>query len=640
VSRRALLLAVALALVIASLTSCGGTPPPAASTPPATTPSPADGSSADWREPSQPPDARATALLAEMTTDEKIGQMTQLEQGSVTPKGVTDLMLGSVLSGGGGAPIQNDAGGWHRMVADFQAGAGLTRLGIPILYGVDAVHGHNNVVGATIFPHDVGLGAAADPDLVEQIGRATAAEMVATGIRWDFGPVVAVPQDVRWGRTYEGFGEDPSLVADLGAAMIRGLQGDALTTAGTVAATPKHFVGDGGTAWGSSTTNDYEIDQGVTDVDDATLRSVHLAPYVAAIEAGARIVMASFSSTGAGKVHADRHLITDVLKGELGFTGFVVSDWAAVDQVDPDYATAVARAITAGIDMVMVPTDGPRFQDAVRAGLANGAITDERVDDAVRRILSVKFELGLFEQAIVPAADPTEVGSAEHRALAREAVARSAVLLKAAPGLLPLASDDGVILAGSGADDIGRQSGGWTISWQGSDGPITPGTAIAAALSERLGSRLTRWSNGTPLPTGQAPVGVVVVSEPPYAEGVGDSATLTLPPEDVATVAAVRPLVDRLVVVVLSGRPVILDEILPVADVVAAGWLPGTEGAGLVDVLYGDVPFGGRTPYTWPRTPEDAPRTGKAACDGAIFPRGYGLAATGDLLGPAACEAP
>jgi beta-glucosidase len=595
----------------------------------------------DWRDPGQAPSARAEALIADMTLDEKIGQMTQLEQGSVQPQGVADLFLGSVLSGGGGSPAQNDPGGWWRMVDGFQAAALSTRLAIPILYGVDAVHGHGNVHGATVFPHDIGLGANGDPALVEQIGAATAAEMVATGIRWDFAPVVAVPQDVRWGRTYEGFGEDPGLVGELGAAFIRGLQGDDLSAPTAVAATPKHFVGDGGTGWGTSTTNGYQIDQGVTVVDEATLDAIHLAPYRDAIAAGARIVMASFSSTNAGKVHGDRHLVTDVLKGDLGFTGFVVSDWAGVDQVDPDYTAAVAQSISAGIDMVMVPSDGVRFQDAVRVGLTAGTIDPERVDDAVRRILTVKFEMGLFETPMPPAPpDANVVGTAAHRALARDAVARSAVLLKTTAGVLPVAGEAGlgVLLTGSGAHDIGRQSGGWTMTWQGSDGPITPGTTVLDELTARLGDRVQRieFPEGSN-PVAGAPIGIAVVSEPPYAEGVGDSATLALPEADLAAVAALRLRVETLIVVVLSGRPVMLDEILPVADVVIAGWLPGTEGSGIVDLLFGDEPFTATTPVTWPRTPGDAARTGQGPCDGAVFPVGYGLDATGRLLGPAAC---
>jgi len=590
---------------------------------------------ADWHDVALAPDVRAGALVAAMTIDEKIGQMTQLEKGSVDPMGVTTMLLGSVLSGGGGAPARNDATGWYQMVDAYQKAALATRLGIPMLYGVDAVHGHNNVVGATIFPHDIGLGATGDPDLVERIGRATASELVATGIRWDFGPVVAVPQDVRWGRTYEGYGEDPQAVSQLGSAFIRGLQGPDLTASDAVAATAKHFLGDGGTTFGSSTTDDYLLDQGVTEVDDATLRAIHLPPYEAAIKAGVRIVMASFSSTTAGKVHADRHLITDLLKGELGFSGFVVSDWAGVDQVDPDYATAVARSIEAGIDMVMVPSDGPRFQDVVHAGLAAGTIQGSRIDDAVRRILRVKFEMGLFEHPMPPDGNAAAVGSDADRALARQAVAASLVLLKASPGALPIGAADSVLLAGNGADDIGLQSGGWTISWQGSAGDTTPGTTIAAALGERLGDRLTFGGVRAVPADARADVGIVVLAEPPYAEGVGDSATLTLP--DAALVKSIRPKVDRLVVVILSGRPVILDDILPQADAVVAAWLPGTEGAGVADVLLGDAPFAGTSPYTWPKTAGDAPRTGKAPCAGAVFPRGYGLDTMGQSLGPAAC---
>lgn len=623
-----LVLATALGIMACDTSQRSPAPSSTPSNPPSAT------AAIDWHDPGQSPDARATALVAEMTVEEKIGQMTQLEKDSVEPRGVTSLLLGSVLSGGGGAPPDNDPAGWYEMVDAYQEAALATRLGIPILYGVDAVHGHSNVVGATVFPHNIGLGAAGDPELVERIGGATAIEMAATGIRWDFGPVVAVPRDVRWGRTYEGYGEDPEHVSELASAFIHGLQGPDLTAPDAAAATAKHFVGDGGTTFGSSTTEDYLLDQGVTELDEPTLREIHLTPYEAALDAGARTVMASFSSTTNGKVHADRHLITDVLKGELGFSGFVVSDWEAVDQIDFNYEKSVARAIEAGIDMVMVPYDGPKFQDAVRAGLASGSIDAGRVDDAVRRILRVKFELGLFEQPMPPEANVALVGSDANRALAREAVAESLILLKTSPGALPIGDGDTVLLAGDGANDIGLQSGGWTISWQGSRGQTTPGTSIAAGLRERLGDRLTLQAGDIP-DDARADVGIVVLAETPYAEGQGDSTTLALPVGNL--IETIRPKVERLVVIVLSGRPVILDEILPQADAVVAAWLPGTEGGGVADVLVGDVPFGGTTPYTWPASPADAPRTGKAACDGAVFPLGYGLNLQADALGPAAC---
>ncbi len=662
-SRRQLPRTLATALTIAALLGIAGglTGPTTAADPSATAPTqglaaaptpslvatprpspipiPDPSAVATWMDAARSPDERARALLGVMTTDEKIGQMTQLEQGSVGPTGVAYLLLGSVLSGGGGAPPRSDdASSWYRMVEGFQGGALSTRLGIPMLYGVDAVHGHNNVKGATIFPHAVGLGATGDAALIERIGRATAEEVAATGIRWDFGPVVAVPQDVRWGRTYEGFGEDPGQVSALASALIRGLQGASLTATDAVAATAKHFLGDGGTSFGSSTTDTYLLDQGVTDVDEATLRAIHLPPYRAAVDAGVRIVMASFSSTRDGKVHGDKHLLTDVLKEELGFTGFVVSDWGAVDQVDPDYPTAVAKAIDAGIDMVMVPYDGPRFQDAVRAGLAAGTIEPSRVDDAVLRILRVKFELGLFEHPMPPAGSEAVVGAADHRALARQAVAESQVLLSTAPDVLPIRPMDSVLLTGPGADDIGIQSGGWTITWQGAPGDITPGTTIREALQARLGDRLT-YAGPRQLPdVGHKDVGIVVLAEPPYAEGKGDSRTLAVGGGDL--LQQMRTKVDRLVVVILSGRPVILDQVLPVADAVVASWLPGTEGAGVADALTGDAPFTGTTPYTWPRTPTDAPRTGQAACEGAVFPLRFGLDASGRLLGPAACTRP
>jgi beta-glucosidase len=630
--RRLLNLVLTIALVVAACDTSQRSPAPTSSGSPLPSPTAAF----DWLDPGQAPEARASALLAAMTTDEKIGQMTQLEKDSVDPRGVTDQLLGSVLSGGGGAPPQNNPAGWYRMVEAYQDAALATRLGIPMLYGVDAVHGHNNVVGATIFPHNIGLGAAGDTDRVERIGRATAIEMAATGIRWNFGPVVAVAQDVRWGRTYEGYGEEPQHVGELASAFIRGLQGPELAAPDTAAATAKHFLGDGGTTFGSSTTASYLLDQGVTDLDVATLREVHLTPYEAALKAGARIIMASFSSTTAGKVHADRHLITDVLKGELGFSGFVVSDWAAVDQVDSNYQKAVARAITAGIDMVMVPYDGPKFQEAVRVGLASGSIDASRIDDAVRRILRVKFELGLFEQPMPPEGNIALVGSEANRALAREAVAASLVLLKTTPKALPIGDSDTVLLAGDGADDVGLQSGGWTISWQGSRGDTTPGTSIAEALDDRLGDRLTVRGAGEVPADARADVGIIVLAETPYAEGEGDSTSLALPIGDLLD--TVRPKVDRLVVVILSGRPMILDDLLPQADAVVAAWLPGTEGAGVADVLVGAAQFTGTTPFTWPATAEDAPRTGKAACDGAVFPLGYGLNMTGELLGPSACR--
>ncbi|MDX6584327.1 MAG: beta-glucosidase, partial [Solirubrobacterales bacterium] len=589
-----------------------------------------------------PVDERVASLLGQMTLDEKIGQMAQVEKNAIDATTAASVNLGSILSGGGGSPNPNTAQAWYGMVDAYQQAALGTRLGIPIIYGVDAIHGHNNVVGATIFPQNVGMGATNDADLVTQVCSATALEMNATGIRWDFGPVVAVPQDIRWGRTFEGYGENTDLVSKLGAACVKGLQGSGLGADDTAAATPKHFIGDGGTSFGTSTasgpTGPYLLDQGADQMDEATLLKLFLPPYKAAIDGGARIVMTSYSSTSAGKVHGDRHLVTDILKGQLGFTGFVVSDWGGVDQVVPgSYPTSVAQAINAGIDMVMVPTDYVRFITTMKSQVQAGAIKQDRIDDAVARILRVKFEMGLFEKPMPAAGRESDVGSDADRAIARTAVAESAVLLKTTPGILPIAATGTkVLLAGQGAGDIGIQSGGWTITWQGSVGQTTSGTTLEGALKAKLGDGLT-YDRGAAFPSGtKADIGIVVVAERPYAEGVGDTATLALPDEDTALIAKMRPLVTKLVVVVMSGRPMILGDVAS-ADAIVEAWLPGTEAAGLADVLLGDKPFVGTTPYTWPKSAADAPRVGKAACEGAVYPVGYGLDASGKLLGPPAC---
>jgi len=594
-----------------------------------------------WMDASKPIADRVAALLSQMTLAEKIGQMTQVENGSIDAATSGVFAVGSILSGGGGSPkAGNTPQAWYDMVNGYQQAALGTRLGIPMLYGIDAVHGNNNVADATIFPQNVGMGATNDPALVTKECAATALEMNAVGIRWSFGPVIAVPQDIRWGRTYEGFSENTDLVSKLGTACVQGFQGTSLAAPDTAAATLKHFIGDGGTSFGTSTAKDkqpYLLDQGVDKMDEATLLKLFLPPYEAAVKAGARIVMTSYSSTTAGKVHGDKHLITDILKVQVGFTGFVVSDWGGIDQVVPgDYSASVAQSINAGIDMAMVPQNYSRFISTMTALVQAGTIPQARVDDAVTRILRVKFEMGLFENPMPAAGKLVNSGSDADRAIARQAVAESAVLLKTSANILPIASSGKVLLAGQGADDIGIASGGWTITWQGSAGPITSGTTLQGALKAKLAANLTYDSNAA-FPAGtKADVGIVVVAERPYAEGDGDSSTLTLPNQDIALIAKMRPLVTKLIVVVISGRPMILDD-LKSADAIVEAWLPGSEVTGLADVLLGDKPFVGTTPYTWPKTAADAPRVGKTACDGAVYPVGYGLDATGKLLGPAAC---
>ncbi len=592
-------------------------------------------SGALYLDPSVPIDQRVDDLLGRMTLGEKIGQMTQVEKNSLFPGDITAFGIGSVLSGGGAAPTENTPAAWAKMVDEYQDEALATRLAVPLIYGVDAVHGHNNVRGATVFPHNVGLGAANDPELMRRIGEITAAEVAATGIHWNFAPTVAVPQDIRWGRTYEGYGEDTDLVTALSVAYLEGLQGESLSDRTTVLATPKHYVGDGGTTWGTATTGAQLIDQGVTEVDEATLRDVHLPPYIEAIDRGAESVMVSFSSWNDTKMHANGYLVTDVLKGELGFDGFIISDWAAIDQISTDYYEAVVAAFNAGIDMNMVPYDLRRFIWTLWNAVDNGDVPAERIDDAVRRILRVKFELGLFES---PYSDPDMValvGSDAHRAVAREAVAKSAVLLINDDDLLPIGEDVEVIfVGGQAADDIGIQSGGWTIEWQGKEGSITPGTTILegirASVSDGVEVYYDKFGNldrvddegGVPEPD----VCIGVVGERPYAEYEGDSADLAMASRDLSVLDNLSIYCERVVVVLVSGRPLLITDRIGDWQALVAAWLPGTEGQGIADVLFGKEPFVGKLPYTWPATIDQVP-LGKLATSGEepLFPFGYGL---------------
>jgi len=577
-------------------------------------------------------------LLASMTLEEKVGQMTLVEKNSLTPDVVTEYFIGGVLSGGGGYPRPNTAEAWSEMVADYQNAALGTRLGIPMIYGVDAVHGHNNVYGATIFPHNIGLGATGNAELVEQIGRATASEMLATGIYWDYAPVLAAVQDIRWGRTYEAYSENTELVTELGIAFMRGLQGDPLMAL----ATPKHFIGDGGTAWGTSQFGPDNLDRGDTIMDEATLRRLFLPPYIEAVNNGALTIMVSYSSWNGVPMHAQQYLLTDVLKDELGFEGFIVSDWQAIDLVESNFYDAVVTSINAGVDMNMVPYNYTMFIDTMLDAVEGGDISMERIDDAVRRILRAKFAVGMFER---PFGEPSlldQVGSDEHRALARQAVSESLVLLKNEDAL-PISDDAAMIfVAGNAANDIGMQSGGWTIEWQGRPGNVTIGTSILDGIAALAGEnvqveynglgrfdRLTD-ANGSPI---IADVGIVVVGEEPYAEFEGDSATIALTQRDISTIERVRAQSETLILVVVSGRPIIITDELNMADAVVAAWLPGSEGQGVADVLFGDLPFTGTLPFTWPRNVEQLPfdfeMLATETCDAPLFPFGYGLT-TGD----------
>jgi beta-glucosidase len=555
--------------------------------------------------------------LEQMTLDEKIGQMTQANHRAlVNESDIADYALGSLLAGGGGSPLTgNSPQDWADMVDRYQEVALSTRLGIPIIFGIDAVHGHNNVSGATIFPHNIGLGATRNPELVRQIGEITAREVYATGIPWSFSPCLCVARDERWGRTYESFGEDPG-IASMMTTYIDGLQGTDLGAPNTILATAKHWVGDGGTAGG--------IDQGDTQVDEEELRSIHVAPYIDAIERDVGAVMPSFSSWNGEKLHGHEYLLTDVLRTELGFDGFVISDWAGIDQLPGDYASDVRTAINAGIDMVMVPDDYRRFIDTLRAEVEAGNIPMERIDEAVSRILEAKFALGLFERPFADRTHIDDVGSSAHRDVARQAVRESLVLLKN-DGVLPLPREDvEILVAGGHADNIGNQSGGWTIGWQGMSGDITPGTTILEAIEATVGAGATVTYDRRADGEISGDLGVVVVGELPYAEGQGDSWDLALSASDVGVIERVCDAMPC-VVVLVSGRPMIITDLLPTTDAFVAAWLPGTEGQGVADVLFGDSDFSGTLPMTWPRDLDQVPiNVGDADYD-PLFPFGFGL---------------
>ncbi|UGY94896.1 glycoside hydrolase family 3 N-terminal domain-containing protein [Streptomyces gobiensis] len=557
-----------------------------------------------YKDPSRPVPQRVDDLLGRMSLDEKIGQMTQAERTAVSAADLTTYRLGSLLSGGGSAPSPNTATAWADMYDGFQQAAMATPLGIPMIYGVDAVHGHNNVHGATIFPHNIGLGATGDPALVRRIGRATAEEVSGTGIDWNFSPCLCVARNDRWGRTYESYGEKPEIATSM-TTLITGLQGARLSDPGSVMATAKHYLGDGGTTGGK--------DQGDTEVSEAELRAVHLPPFRKAIARNAGSVMISYSSWNGTKLHGHRYLITDVLKQELGFEGVVISDWNAIDQIDgqPGFtAEEVRTSVNAGLDMIMLPYEWRSFISLLRDEVRAGRVPMSRIDDANRRILTKKFELGLFEKPYTDRSYTGKVGSAEHRKLAREAVRASQVVLKNKHGVLPLPKTAGkVFVAGKNADDIGNQSGGWTIDWQGKSGPITPGTTILQGIRSAVSpaTTVTYGRNGNGV-DGSYQAAIAVVGETPYAEGQGDrTGGLGLDREDLDTLARLKASGVPVVVVLVSGRPLGIAAELPLWDALVAAWLPGTEGGGVADVLFGDHQPTGKLPVTWMRSASQLP---------------------------------
>lgn len=581
-------------------------------------------------------EARIARIVAGMTLRQKVGQMTQPDIRSITPDEVREHYIGSILNGGGAWPQGNKHAAvkdWTDLADAYYRASMATDMPvkIPVIWGTDAVHGHNNVFGATMFPHNIGLGAAHDPDLVGRIAAETARQVRATGITWSFAPTVAVVQSPRWGRTYESYSSDPALVHDYARAFVRGLQGD-LAGPDAVVASVKHFIGDGGTHGG--------IDQGETRASLADLITTHAPGYYGALEAGVQTVMVSYSSwtdsaAGAshGKMHGNQSLITDVLKGRLGFDGLVVSDWNAIEQVDGCTRTRCTQAVNAGIDLFMVPDDWKAFIDNTVADVESGAIPMSRIDDAVTRILRVKMRTGLFEQSPVPAADRSAaIASDDGEALAREAVAKSLVLLKnKRPGLFPLPRDSRILLVGRGADSVVAQLGGWSLTWQGdgtddADFPQADDMLSALGKAVSTGGKVDFSADASGVDPRDYDVVIAVLSENPYAEMKGD---VRLPetlrhsdryPQDLAVLKAASGKGTPVVSILYSGRPVYANDLINRSDAFIAAWLPGTEVGGIADVLFGDRDFSGRLPFDWPGAacPE-------ASAKPVLFARGHGL---------------
>ncbi|MBN1698440.1 MAG: glycoside hydrolase family 3 C-terminal domain-containing protein [Spirochaetales bacterium] len=579
-----------------------------------------------YKDPNASIEERVNDLLSRMTLRQKIGQMTQAEKNALDPGDVGNNCIGSILSGADSeAEPNNIASDWADMYDEFQREAMNASLGIPVIYGVDAIHGFGNVNGATVFPHNIGLGAARDPDLLEEIGRIVAREVAATGVDMTFGPCLTVPRNERWGRTYEGFGEDPEIHRLLGGRYVTGFQGQDLSGGERICATAKHWVGDGGTTNGK--------DRGDTQATEQELRDIHMAAYESAFSAGVGSVMISYSSWNSQKCHGSGRLITDILKNEKGFDGFVISDYNGIMELSGSYSDQVRAAVNAGIDLFMEPFNWQSFMSTLESLVANGQVSESRIDDAVRRILRIKFRMGLFEHPYADRSLLASVGSTSHRAVAREAVRKSLVLLKN-DGVLPLSKSGSVFVAGKNADDIGNQCGGWTISWQGSSGNITEGTTILQGIRNTIGSsgKVTFSRNGSGAQGHD--VAVVVIGETPYAESRGDSNDLSLASEDISVLNTVSNAGIPMVVVLVSGRPMLVTGQIGNWNAFVAAWLPGSEGMGVADVLFGDYDFSGRLAFTWPRDMGQIPvNVGDAVYD-PLFAYGEGLSYGGTTPGP------
>jgi beta-glucosidase len=569
---------------------------------------------------------RATEVLAMMTGDEKIAQLHQVERANTNAADITQFGVGSVYSQGGSGPTTNTPTGWADMIDGFRRASFASRLKIPIIYGLDTVHGAGPVKGATVFPHNIGLGATRDLALVEEVAGVVAEETAGVGADFPFAPVVAVARDERWGRTYEAFGETVELASAMGVAYTNGFQKRSGPFA--VLGNAKHYLGDGGTAGG--------VNNADTSGDEATLRALHLAPYEAVVRAGIGSVMASYSSWQGTRMHANAAMVTGVLKGDLGFAGFVGSDYNGCwrEGVNP------AGCLNGGVDMFMTfGRNASMFLGELRP-LIPGGVPQSRIDDAVRRILVVKCEMGLLDgsQKLVDRTLTAQVGSDAHRAVARRAVAASLVVLKNEGATLPLAKDvPGIVVGGKTADNIGNQCGGWTVTWQGMSGAVTTGTTVRQALEAVAPGRVTFGLDASATANG-ATVGIAVIGETPYSEGCGDipvpvggnscanrPTTLSLDAADAQLVYQMKQAGLKTVAVLVAGRPMIIDSILDWADAIVVAWLPGTEGAGITDVLFGDVHPTGKLPHTWPRSEAQIPINQGDTTYDPLFPYAYGL---------------
>jgi beta-glucosidase len=580
-------------------------------------------------------DANVKALLSRMTLEEKIGQMIQANSASLKdPSDVEKLFLGSILSGGSSDPKNgNSLIDWTDHYDSFQSRTQSTRLRIPILYGIDAVHGHSNVLGAVIFPHNIGLGCSRKPELVERAARITAIETRATGINWTFAPCVTVPRDERWGRSYEGFGETPELARMLGEAAVRGYQGKDLSDSSSVLACAKHWIGDGGTKYGTGRKlrADLQIlDRGDVLLTERELRDIHMAGYVSAIKAGVGTIMPSYSSWNGVKCSGSKRLLTEILKEELKFDGFLISDYDAIDEMPGDYKTQIETSTNAGMDMFMVSAKYRELYALLLELVRENRVAMPRVDDAVTRILRVKFAMGLMDAGRSHLADRklhASFGSAAHRQVARECVRASLVLLKNEKRVVPVSKNlKRIHVAGKSADDIGNQCGGWTISWQGKSGNQTSGgTTILKAIKETVSPQTMITYSQDGANAAGADLGIVVIGETPYAEWQGDRQTLELSEEDIAVVDKMKQAGMPLLIVLISGRPLIIDKVIDKADAFVAAWLPGTEGLGVTDVLFGDFKPIGRLSFSWPRSMAQIPiNVGDKNYD-PLFKYGFGL---------------